>query len=294
MLKLNGFEAWIKVDNKKVPKYNVKTDRGEQIVTCWIPSEVGKVFSVNWENLEHTSWDTSVDVLLDGIDAEGMVIRQNHLTSAGNFTGRMRDILTSPTTVRPFLFSPLQLTDDDAYLDKASPAQLSEIQLKIYKTKINSREYTSKVYPVLNSHIVHERSKKATAHQVGPRFGEEEYVPKRRHIKTKDLNRIATCVFKYQSRGSSNSIRLTTQLESQPTAGSSSRVVAKRKASAIDVKEVDDDEEGEGDAVMKKLKALQVHVEELRKLVKVRARIIKKPKVGKRPVFLPGEIIDLA
>lgn len=38
-----GFEASISVDGVHLPEYNVTMDGGEKRVSCWIPSEAGKV-----------------------------------------------------------------------------------------------------------------------------------------------------------------------------------------------------------------------------------------------------------
>jgi hypothetical protein len=42
MLKLCNFEAWVSIDGKELEQYGVE-DTGDQTVSCWIASEVGKV-----------------------------------------------------------------------------------------------------------------------------------------------------------------------------------------------------------------------------------------------------------
>lgn len=43
MLHLNGFDAWIEVDGEELKTYNVEVSDDRLTVTCWIPSEAGKV-----------------------------------------------------------------------------------------------------------------------------------------------------------------------------------------------------------------------------------------------------------
>jgi len=42
MLELNGFQAWISVDDAELEQFDIISDNRLQ-VTCWIPSEAGKV-----------------------------------------------------------------------------------------------------------------------------------------------------------------------------------------------------------------------------------------------------------
>ena len=37
------FEASISIDGVRLPEYNVVVDARKKIITCWVPSEVGKV-----------------------------------------------------------------------------------------------------------------------------------------------------------------------------------------------------------------------------------------------------------
>jgi len=40
------FEASVSIDNVNLTEYNVVVDAKKKIITCWIPSEAGKVSSV--------------------------------------------------------------------------------------------------------------------------------------------------------------------------------------------------------------------------------------------------------
>jgi hypothetical protein len=41
------FDANVVVDNVALPEYDVATDTQTKTVTCWIPSEAGKVWPLN-------------------------------------------------------------------------------------------------------------------------------------------------------------------------------------------------------------------------------------------------------
>lgn len=45
MLLFNGVEAAIAIDGVELPRYRVQRDSLNDTVTCWIPSEAGKVRS---------------------------------------------------------------------------------------------------------------------------------------------------------------------------------------------------------------------------------------------------------
>lgn len=43
MLSLHGISAWIEVDGKELEQYGVEEDLDRNQVTCWIPTQAGKV-----------------------------------------------------------------------------------------------------------------------------------------------------------------------------------------------------------------------------------------------------------
>ena len=45
MPSLGGLDAWIEIEGTKADEFDIRTDRKEEVVTCWIASEVGKVRS---------------------------------------------------------------------------------------------------------------------------------------------------------------------------------------------------------------------------------------------------------
>ncbi|KAJ3932957.1 MAG: hypothetical protein NXY57DRAFT_65898 [Lentinula lateritia] len=125
-LTFQGFSAWIEVDGSELPIFDVKENGKE--VTCWIPSESDKNFSVKWSTGQR---DTSMsgDVNIDG------------------------QLLS-------------ELTDDDEYLNQVT-AGLGDVQLMISHATFGlPTEHYSSRDPV-GVGKVHEKSKKATGHKVG-------------------------------------------------------------------------------------------------------------------------------
>ncbi|KIM59433.1 hypothetical protein SCLCIDRAFT_1217788 [Scleroderma citrinum Foug A] len=104
---------------------------------------------------------------------------------------------TSPTSVRPYMFSGLQLTDEDEYLNNES-SHMGEVRLDFYRCVYLGR-YTTKRYDVCEPKgKVHERAKKALSHCVS--LGREVSRSATRCFKTKrlDANPLASFIFKYR------------------------------------------------------------------------------------------------
>ena len=58
MLSLNDISAWIEVDGKELEQYGIEEDVGHSQVTCWIPTQAGKVAKqgpCHIPNLQQTS-----------------------------------------------------------------------------------------------------------------------------------------------------------------------------------------------------------------------------------------------
>ncbi|KAH7907675.1 hypothetical protein BJ138DRAFT_456695 [Hygrophoropsis aurantiaca] len=108
----------------------------------------------------------------------------------------MRHIRTSGISGRPFMFSNLQQTDDDAYLGSA-PRELGEIVLAIWPVRIVGVA-ASTADPAPKQPVVHERAKKAYSHCVA--FGDEVALPLSRVLSTARMGAapFATFVFRYR------------------------------------------------------------------------------------------------
>ncbi|KAK2460251.1 hypothetical protein APHAL10511_007640 [Amanita phalloides] len=240
--------ARIKVDGGELPEYDIQVDESEKQVSCWIPSEAGKKFSVCWNNASPVS-DAGGWVTLDGVNVGGCLC----------YTGSSRELVhsswsTSSTTGRYFSFSPISYTDDDAYLH-VSVANLGVIKIDIWSVLVGGeRQFCC---PTIDSDVkVHERSKKLGVHRV--QFGEEEMTQYKVIHDTKPVCRLATFIFKYrpldilQANGILPLAPLSHDISSQQV-----RENKKRKLPEGDVIEVKDDDEDLGRRVKKLKKELQ-------------------------------------
>ncbi|TFK36374.1 hypothetical protein BDQ12DRAFT_248760 [Crucibulum laeve] len=174
MLRIGDYSAWVSVEGKGREVYGVERT-SDNSLTCWIASEVGKKFAVNWYN-------TRREIALQGtVIIDGMVCDNHIMLDAPHYPDKPNGVgvsytRTSDYTRRDFMFSKINITDDDAYLDTIDLAMnIGTITLELWrlhvtsvKTQVLEHKYGG---PVLEGQIVHERSKKAGAHHV--KFGKE-------------------------------------------------------------------------------------------------------------------------
>jgi len=191
-MRLLGFEAYITVNDVALPEYEVKLDEGAITGTCWVPSEAGKSFTIKWRALEPLPFKVSGDVDLDGLDVGGHLLVENDCALC-----YLEDIVTSPTTTRPFVFAPLQVTDDDTYLESQSMNHLGDIVLTLSHVELGDVEHPEEKDPPIDEKI-HERSKKAMVHRIN--FGEEAVKPEViTVITTEHISTLVIFTFKYRS-----------------------------------------------------------------------------------------------
>jgi len=183
------FNACIKVDSTELTEYDVQIDEKGKSVSCWIPSETGKNFSVCWFNTE-SSINTSGLVDLDGVYVGGFI------TLKGSSIRReFANVYTSPTTARYFSFAPITITDDDVYLRSSAP-NFGEIKLVMWRVEVKQ------ACPFRGSDTgesrgkVHERSKKLGGHCV--QFGSVQEVKQTTFYETTKLEALATFIFRYR------------------------------------------------------------------------------------------------
>ena len=119
-LEFKGFSAHICCDGKELEQYDVQQE-DERTVTCWVPSESGKVlapicpslavhipsrscpksFSVHWkEDSPAGPKPVQVLTLVDG----------RCICRYGGNIGAVSGLVDRPGQTRPLLFSPLKLT----------------------------------------------------------------------------------------------------------------------------------------------------------------------------------------
>ncbi|GLB40681.1 hypothetical protein LshimejAT787_0805520 [Lyophyllum shimeji] len=283
-MQLLGFDAYITVDGAKLPEYEVKLDDGAKTATCWIPSQAGKSFAINWRPLQPRPFDLDGQTCIDGLSIGGKLLRRN-LTIL-----RSQDhCITSSTTSRPLSFSSIQLTDDDAYLNSENIENLGDIVLGISRVEI-----TGETQPKNRSgHMdwkVHERSKKAMVHRI--KLGEEVQRPdNNRVMSTETICTLATFTFKYRSIDVLRADGI-----APLDAAAQSNTGCKRKAGKRgDASSEDENHESDGEdeaELQAQLRLIQAKLAKKRGKSKTK-KIKTEPISVARPRLIPGEIIDL-
>lgn len=122
------FSACIVSNNQPLPEYLVAVDKTANKVSCWIPSEAGKQFSVHWRD-QGSNIHTCAFISLDGF-----VVPGRFLYGSGN-TSR-EGVRTSSTTERPFIFSEYQ----DICLNGKCNKDTGTIVLKIKRVRLDGHK----------------------------------------------------------------------------------------------------------------------------------------------------------
>jgi hypothetical protein len=194
MLKLQDYIAWISVDGQPLDTYAVETSMVTNEVTCWIPSEAGKEFSVHCQNLSAPGLNTiGAFVYIDGQGCHGSLFERWNV----NHTVKFSHAFVSDRITKSFVFSTVRLTDEDEFADVSS-ADLGQIQVRVCKVALG--EYYDPAQNQLQTeHKVHERSKKAVTHCVG--LGNEIMIPQTMLRKSQCIGQpLAKFTFKYRDR----------------------------------------------------------------------------------------------
>ncbi|KAJ7049688.1 hypothetical protein C8F01DRAFT_1181538 [Mycena amicta] len=160
-LSANGFDAWIVVGDEETDVFKPELIDEPSGWTSWIASELGKEFSVHWRNTD-VFCQTVGRVWVDGIECSGEILRGPNMDA--KLTGRR----TSGSTTAPFVFSKINFTDDDNFLDASSSRDVGLIKLEIWTINMTGTKPFATPAPVAESKV-HERSKKGVAHQI--KFG---------------------------------------------------------------------------------------------------------------------------
>lgn len=192
--------AYVFIDGQELSEYNVivSSTPTENRITCWIASEEGKKFGVRWTNAVEQSWGIRAGVSVDGVHCTRQSARSGWVGT------KERTYLSNDSVTRDFMFSNIQLTDDDSMLGDQNSSDIGHIVLKVetgeyVKKQVVKHGISKNCALRVREGKVHERSKKACAHRVI--FGEEVPRQVRRsasHNWFKSDNRPTTVfVFKY-------------------------------------------------------------------------------------------------
>ncbi|KAJ7267545.1 hypothetical protein B0H12DRAFT_114310 [Mycena haematopus] len=293
MLQYKEFAAWVSIDGTEAPEYGVEISEDQKSATCWISSELGKKFAVHWKNTPYHS-DTLGNVFMDGTKCDGIIIR------AGTTKTATKDgVYDSQFSKRPFVFSALELTDDDAFLGSSLHQELGLIELKIEPIEVVSSEPATNV-ALLSEIKVHERSKKAATQQITLAEPELFNTPRLVSICQTTGPELAKFCFKYRP---ADVLRANGIMPPAPQQ-------LKRKASVEPLRtETSDSDEDEDDAREEKMLRERLNAIEAKRLKKDKKPRIKdesdstivdltqyrkkKKNSESRLTFIQGEIIDL-
>ncbi|KAJ6507177.1 hypothetical protein C8R47DRAFT_1100518 [Mycena vitilis] len=193
MLDSKDFSAWVSIEGVEAPEYGPEVSENQQDYSCWIASEVGKKFTVNWMNRSApglTGGGVQVDGHKCGFEAIASETRP--------ISAFMDGIPETDTKTRPFVFTPLELTDDDAYLESASHPHLGLIKLEIWRVDVGGGMAPT-IVAVPSTQKVHERSKKGMNQQI--QFGDavEHALVQSAQIRRVGSGPLVTFSFKYRS-----------------------------------------------------------------------------------------------
>ncbi|KAG2087808.1 uncharacterized protein F5147DRAFT_727447 [Suillus discolor] len=170
---LGDFSACIFVDGEELPEYDVvvSSTPTENRITCWIASDAGKKFGVRAKFLAQQTSGGLVTVLVDGNRCRSYVMPPGWIGT------QEVTYLSNSYVRRHFMFSQLELTDDDSMLDDRSANDIGQIMMEVVQGKyvmneqvVGSQNVSDRTLRVREGKV-HERAKKACPHRVV--FGEE-------------------------------------------------------------------------------------------------------------------------
>ncbi|KAJ7574580.1 hypothetical protein C8J56DRAFT_748860, partial [Mycena floridula] len=142
----------------------------ESEVSCWIASEANQNFSIGWQNAMR--YDNIESMLfIDGVNCSRRIILDwNHFPSTPSESW-ISSFRTSLNNCRNFVFSEIEVTDDDSHMD-CLPEGFGSIRLDLWRyyvlnieqqpVTIFSQRYST---PSLNA-VVHEGAKMDGRHCV--------------------------------------------------------------------------------------------------------------------------------
>lgn len=167
---LGDVSACIFIDDQELPEYDVvvSSTPTENRTTCWIASAEGKKFGVRTKVLAKQTSGIVTTVFIDGV-------RCCVYAGPPGYSGTLdHTFLTNGRVRRDFVFSKLELTDDDSMLDDRTSNDIGQIVMEKATGKYTMTEHVVGSQDVtlrVPEGKVHERSKKACSHRVT--FGEE-------------------------------------------------------------------------------------------------------------------------
>ncbi|KAH0583727.1 hypothetical protein H2248_009334 [Termitomyces sp. 'cryptogamus'] len=232
MLTHRGFSAWIVVDGKPLPEYLIAVDSNKNCVSCWIPSEEGKSFSVYWQD-HGGQVDTCSFITLDGLVVPGRFL-------FGCGTASRQGVRTSLSTERPFVFQKVDQAVENISALEGSSKDSGMIILRIKRV---ARVETHPPNPMLELPSTYVGKRKPGDHCIG--FGQEartnEQYPstwsvvayEEKERKNTKPSTYVSFVFRYRSREFLEAQGIITDLESETIYSSTPKQAAGRRVVSL-------------------------------------------------------------
>ncbi|KAK0434021.1 hypothetical protein EV421DRAFT_2039913 [Armillaria borealis] len=279
MVRFASVSAWVSVDDVPLPEFGEEVSHTDRKVTCWIPSETGKAFHIHWKHEDLYRNDCTTGwAYVDGKFVSGRIL------DPGNDTACVTGVTTSDVTVRPIMFTSLEMTDDEELLHSPTLSELGEINIEIWRVeRLGRSSFQGKSFVEVGK--IHERSKKAIAHCV--KTGDDIALPKPATFSdVKKLSHLVTFIFKYRPLGMLQASDIAPAPEPTPAS-------RKRAASPDDVIDISDDSDQEDNS--SRIAKLEEELLQLKKRDTKRAKPGKRVKreVKLEPNITSGEVIDL-
>ncbi|BGP38174.1 hypothetical protein JCM10450v2_002111 [Rhodotorula kratochvilovae] len=205
---LPDVHAWIEVEGAPLQVFGVEQD-GSKVV-AYIEAKDGAAFEVHYLDLRTSCQRAHVARLyVDGSRVNGMVVKRQDPMFEDPPDGSSRECIfkgskCTRTTIRPFEFNSLQVTDNDdlACSDERVVKNIGTIQIKYMRVK-NPRSTDTFKPKAGQMPSIHEKAKKAQlSHQVG--FGDPVDVPAGSRLLFDLIDReddpLSMLEFRYRSR----------------------------------------------------------------------------------------------
>jgi len=159
MPKLRNLGVWVTVADKKLEEFG-HAEKDGKVVSCYIPSEVDQEFRIRVQNSLGTSGISC------HIYADGELMAKSYC--GANDSTQIKGSYVSPSMRKPFVFSKLNLTDDESSLKSPeSWANIGLIEAQLFRVIGVSKAKFTAIQACLANDPVHERSKKAGSHRIG-------------------------------------------------------------------------------------------------------------------------------
>ncbi|KZT71925.1 hypothetical protein DAEQUDRAFT_723544 [Daedalea quercina L-15889] len=191
------FQVFIKSEGRELPEYHSEAVDNKTLA-CYVATEVDKTFEICWRgDTRRDSHGTAVRCFVDGHYAGGAYC------SRGILSGKRWGIREAEDRRRPFVFSALVTTDDDAVaVGSQTDPNLGMIEVKLEYAVMEGKTAFSTNADQFLPGKVHERSKKMGVQCVS--LGDGQNCTAMDQIRSRSLNPkdpvYARFVFRYRSK----------------------------------------------------------------------------------------------